>query len=235
MTNTPRQSNDSEQLLKQNSSFLSRAVIAAALVGNASVGCNAHSYNTAPPSFEQISDSSKKSVKENAFLTPQMKATDQQNNYIAFNGGVSAQPAADLPAEATHGPVIETREMLIRVKRPNGPWPKIPKNCAYTGIVREHHTETNPHYIVLENMCYRDEYRRRFIFDGESMPVEADKDGHYDLPFRGIHLEEQGEKLYLVVETRDQVIKELLGPGEYAPNTLSFEHELDTYAIESIR
>jgi len=141
------------------------------------------------------------------------------------------QPAKSEEELSNNAQVIR---MLIMGKAPKA-WPGVPAKCVYTGIVLEHDTVNEPHKVLLENMCIQHRERARNVFEGNHLTVEMDQTGRYPLPFYDAYLEEKPDGLHFVTEQPGQKkTDDVLEPGSYEANTLSFERFLDDYKVRAL-
>lgn len=140
---------------------------------------------------------------------------------------VNTPAQTDKPAE----PEIPPGSMVIMGSAPKSKaWPDVPSNCAYTGVVLEHDSISQPHRIRLENMCLHTRDGINNIYEGKHLWVEADSRGHFPLPFHGVHLEEKSNQLILAFTLDGVPVEEPLVAGSQ-PDTQSFEHAFVEYFI----
>lgn len=128
---------------------------------------------------------------------------------------------------------IQVVPMNIAVKPPAKPWPNVPADCAYTGVVLNHDQTSVPHSILLENACYQEREGIKNVFAGRHLRIPADQTGRYRIPFIGAHLEEIGGNLVFVTGPKSHRIEEPLAAG-IESETQTFAPSLDRYGIEPI-
>ena len=228
MEKTSSDSHCPEQLLENSAPLSIRHFIAAALISGVSFGCNRVQPPASTPSPDEVNRPASTSGSQ-VFTTPKMTPADRENtHYVPFNNVANEPSTEEIRSDETNSiPVFRVPEMIIVAKAPNGPWPKVPKDCVYTGIIREYDTNSDPHFIVLENMCLQGMHP----YNGYHVTVQADEQGRYELPFYDVHLEERGRELYFVMDTRERISQRVHAPASYEPGVCSFQNYLKIFGI----
>lgn len=133
-------------------------------------------------------------------------------------------------------PEIPNNAQVINITimgKASRPWPDAPTICVYTGNVLIYDQYSEPHTIILENMCRQERMGIANIFEGAHKQVNADSKGHYEIPFHDSHLEEKDGHLFFVTEQNGNRVEEGLCRGS-EPGTLTFEYSLDNHNIRPI-
>ncbi|MBU0705865.1 hypothetical protein KJ657_00400 [Patescibacteria group bacterium] len=120
------------------------------------------------------------------------------------------------------------------VGTPTSDWPNMPENCAYTGVVLTLDQKSDPHRVLLENMCIQQTLAGEQLSGGSHLWVEANALGQYPLPFHGVHLEEKKDRLILAFTLDGKRVEEPLAAGRQ-PGTQSFEHCFEKYFLLPVR
>lgn len=125
--------------------------------------------------------------------------------------------------------------MTIFGKPNRKPWPDVATTCIFTGVVLEHDRMHVPPRIMLENICLQKQDGKKNTFEGQNLWSEADYHGHFKVPFQHTHIEYKNGRLVFVTEFEGSQIEKDLIPGNHGSNTLSFEHSLVRYRVQSIK
>jgi hypothetical protein len=121
--------------------------------------------------------------------------------------------------------------MVIMGTPPNNKaWPDVPANCVFTGVVLAHDRLSVPHQVKLENMCIQQTVANERLYEGDHLWIKANVQGHYALPFHGVHLEEKADRLVLAFTLDGKRVEEALVSG-LVPGTQSFAHLFNDYFI----
>ena len=73
----------------------------------------------------------------------------------------------------------------------------------------------------------------RNVFEGQHLLVEADSQGHFEIPFHDSYLREKGGKLVFVTKHNGSQVEGELGAG-HEQGSQSFEHWLDAYGVRPV-
>lgn len=144
-------------------------------------------------------------------------------------------PAPLKSAKPVQPPVNEiVVPITVTGEAPNQPWPEVPSNCAYTGVVLSHDQRSVPHRVRLENLCINENSATESLYQGRHLWINSDAPGRFPLPFHGVHLEEAGNRLILAFTLDGKRVEEPLTPG-YLPGTQTFEQCFEKYVLPPIR